>query len=133
MDISSRRVLEILDDYSDLYAETPESIYDYFFSMMNDKKPAVSIEIYNQPKERTDEFRRKIGKYFFVFGEFRQNKGFNSYHLSVSKVKSIAKQIDALEREGFANNAGAIGYLLGYQLKDCIDYIEKIKEDRIKR
>lgn len=128
---STISLMEILKEYSDLYTETPKSIYKYFELLVIDQKPAVSIEIYNKPLERIEEFRKKLECYFFVFGNYRNRGTYDSYHLSVSKVKSIASCIDTLERDGFAGSAGAIGLLLGFEFHDVVNYIKKTNEDSL--
>ncbi|MDE1870852.1 MAG: hypothetical protein KGI06_01275 [Candidatus Micrarchaeota archaeon] len=126
----SGSVMEVLRRYSDLYMENPENIYRYFELMLNDQKPAVSIEIYGKSAERVVALREDLERFFFVFGT--DNEGSGSHHLSVSKIRSIAKYVSIIEKEGFSGNAGTIGLLLGYKLNEVMDYVKKTREDGIK-
>jgi hypothetical protein len=125
-------VMDILNKYSDLYTETPQTIYKYFELMLNDQKPAISIEIYGRPQDRVRELKRSLERFFFVFGEYDDTGQFPSFHLSVSKVKSIARYVDIIQKEGFAQNAGTIGLLLGYQFNEVVNYIQTKREDEFR-
>jgi hypothetical protein len=125
-------LMDILKEYSDLYMEIPSSIYGYFDQLLSDQKPAVSIEIYNRSTERVEAFKAKLEDFFFVFGTYENKGSYESYHLSVSKIRSIAKYVHIIEKDGFADSAGAIGLLLGYNLNQVMDYLKKTNEDSIK-
>jgi len=131
-DNNAKSLMAILKDYSDLYTETPQSIYKYFELLWLDQKPAVSIEIYNRSPERVLEFKNKLENFFFVFGTHENKGAYESYHLSVSKVKSIAQYVHIIEKDGFADSAGVIGLLLGYKFGEVLDYIKNTNEDSIK-
>lgn len=125
-------VMEILRNYSDLYTERPENIYSYFDLMLKDQKPAVSIEIYDQPPERTRALKESLERHFFVFGDYKMDGKYSSFNLSVSKIRSVAKYVDIVEKEGFTQNAGVAGLLLGYKINEVIEYIKRRDEDGFK-
>lgn len=118
-----------LEEYADLYAEIPENIYNYFQLLVDDKKPAVHIEIYDKDYWRVKEFKKKLEVGFFVF----QNKDETGHreNLSVSKLKSVARWLSKMDKDRFSHNAGAIGLILGYTLKDILSYVRRIHEDSI--
>ena len=133
LELNAKSLMDILKEYSDLYTETPDSIYKYFELLYLDQKPAISIEIYNRNPQRVLEFKNKLENFFFVFGDHENNGAFESYHLSVSKIKSIAHYVHIIEKQGFADSAGAIGLLLGYRLDEVLKYVKNTNEDSIKQ
>lgn len=132
LETNTQTLMAILKEYSDLYTETPDSIYKYFELLWIDQKPAVSIEIYNRAPERVLAFKSQLEQFFFVFGDYEDKGAYESYHLSVSKIKSIAQYVHIIEKEGFADSAGAIGLLLGYNFGEVLDYIKKTNEDSLR-
>jgi hypothetical protein len=117
-------IIQVLEEYSDLYAEYPPHIYNYFDLMMKDEKPSVHIEIFSEPISRVLKFKKKLEELgLFVYR--------CDQCLSVSKIDSIAFWLSAMDRGRFARNAGAVGLLLGYDLKDIINYIRRTGEDEI--
>jgi hypothetical protein len=123
------QVRTVLEQYSDLYAEIPQSIYAYFESLLEDKKPAVHIEIYGKSLARVKEFKAKLEKLGFFA---HLNESGKSQSLSVSKLKSVAYWLNKMDEAGFGRNAGAVGLMVGYSLKDIINYVKRTREDQMR-
>lgn len=131
---------QVLEEYSDMFAEFPKSIFEYFEALEKDEKPAVHIEIYFEKKivgnqlktfpidsKRHQEFKNSLQKLgFYVF----QSRGWN---ISISKIPSVAYWLSKMDGEGFYKNSGSVGLLLGYPLKEVLDYIKRTREEDFTR
>jgi len=133
---------KILRKYSGLFAEVAENVYQYFESMEADEKPCVEIEIYNKPRKTVLKFKSDLESLgFFVFrrdemivrkDSVGKDRMRHTLSLQVSKIKSISYWLNRMAKDGFWKNAGAVGILFGYPLKDVIEYVKRTGEDEIK-
>jgi hypothetical protein len=117
----------VLRKYRTLFSEYFPDILEYFEKMENDEKPSVHLELWKEPLIRKRHFKKALEKLSFYVYE-------SDYHnFSVSKIPSIAYWLRQMENDGFYNNSGAVGILLGYPLKEVYKYVERTKEEKVLR
>jgi hypothetical protein len=95
--------------------------------MKGDEKPSVHLEMCEEPVVRKRHFKKALEKLGFYVYESDWND------FCVSKIPSIAYWLRQMDNDGFYNNSGAVGVLLGYPLKEVYKYVEKWKEERVLR
>ena len=117
----------VLRKYKTLFCESFPDVLRHFERMENDEKPSVHLELWKAPLVRKRNLKKALEKLgFFVYESDADN-------FSVSKIPSIAYWLRQMDNDGFYNNSGAVGVLLGHPLKEVYEYVERTKEERVLR